>query len=136
MESLWNKRKARFEILSLAIDADETWGPLGSSGEVVKSLTRDAEVAKPEYRERILGMRDAALEENSRALDRHMNDHWQPAFEAAMLVARTPAPDLEALRFKQELMTGRFWLEGEAREGELFALFMADVTRLAGEVAE
>lgn len=135
MESLWNKRRARFEALRLALTAEETWGPLKQTS--VAESAWDYISRNANNQDAYAANKAAAVAAHEAYLERHMDLVWGPLCDAGMALVRTPAPDLEALRFKQSVMSDCMDLANlEDEEGELFALFMADVTRLAGEAAE
>lgn len=135
-QDLWVERRARFEALRLALIAEETWGPLKQSAMSVDSSDwlkrRLSCAADAGQRAEIAARHQSALAAHDRELERHTIEVWDPLCAAGLALARTPAPDLEALRFKQAVLSDCLDLSSrEQEEGELFSLFMADVNRLA-----
>lgn len=117
LEQNWERAVSRFHILETLAEADQDWGPLGDA-EAWLSLAGD------DRERRAFALR---VEKETR---RHMTDVNGPLIEAAEQVMRTPAPTLEALRFKRQLARDYPNVLDGGKEAETFAHFMADAERL------
>lgn len=101
--SLWDQRLSRYRALNAIFQASKAFGPFYDAKEALAWAEIDA---KEKYGTlaRAQHANDPALqeayaandEENNRLLEKHDN----PAFEAAVLLVQTPAPDLSAVEYK------------------------------------
>lgn len=135
METAWQTALRRWEIAVLLDDACETFGPEYLAREdyaLTLNILRkkyghlSPARAKPEYK--------AALEKAEEALAERLTliyeTYSDPELGAAQELARTPAPDLEALRFKVDLIKKRE-LHVYAGTKDIFDVVRADAERLA-----
>lgn len=121
----WDQRQQRFIGLETLFQTDERHGPLYQANlafEQAAEAYRRGTVTLAEL--------DAAGEAQLAALEGHMTRYYEPAVRAAQAVYATPAPDMDAVLFKRDLLER--W---DCEEGEPLEIIEADVRRLLGEEA-
>jgi hypothetical protein len=127
----WATLHQRFTAYWLLFQADDKWGPLYVATEDVSASyhylrTASTEEKRAAWKEQY----EEASAANEREMERHMPTIYMPLVAAADALFSHPAPDVEAVRFKHELMLMEFDLGRDTVE--LFDVIRADIKRLTG----
>lgn len=135
----WGKALRTYEALELLQKANEEFGPEFRANEQVQIATitlekrfgpHDQARKCAEYND----LRAAALTAYDRDSDLANDAYYEPARLAAIALARTPAPDIAAMRIKVAAIRG-YALEQYVDGADVFDFVRDDALRIAGDIA-
>jgi len=137
---LWDRTLARYQAAKLISSASEAWGPHHlANDDYEREQASVCDVRLPAaFRAALAANTKKAAKWEAfftrfRAVEEFLNTAiYRPMWAAELDLARCPAPDMDALRIKLDIIKDDEVWNGEDVDGECWEAVLADVERLTG----